>query len=258
MQEPCRGARRDTLRREATSGAPIYKMRTSARKEGTTLNEISVASDRSLGPVSGLLQRPDAAFALLVLAHGAGADMRHAFMQSLADALEAVGVATLRFNFPYTERRRRVPDPQPVLEAYVRSACADARRLEPELPLFAGGKSLGGRMTSNAFAREAIPGVRGLVFLGFPLHAPKRPARTRGEHLRSVTAPMLFLQGTRDDLADLGLLREVCGELGARATLREIDGANHSFALKKSSGRSDDEVRKALAAITADWLRPLR
>jgi len=226
-------------------------------QKGAPMDEISLAGDRSLGPVSGLLQRPEAAFALYVMAHGAGADMRHVFMQAMADALEAVGVATLRFNFPYTERRRRAPDPQPVLQAYVRSVCADARRLAPELALFAGGKSLGGRVTSNAFAHEPIAGVRGLVFLGFPLHAAKQPGRSRAEHLRAVTAPMLFLQGTRDDLSDLALLREVCADLGARATLREIDGANHSFALKKSSGRSDDEVRKALAAITADWLRPL-
>ncbi len=221
------------------------------------MNAQSLAKDRSKGPVSGLLQRPERAFALYVLAHGAGADMRHAFMQSMADALDAVGVATLRFNFPYTELRRRAPDPQPVLEAYVRSVCADARRLAPDLPLFAGGKSMGGRMTSNAFAREAIGGVRGLVFLGFPLHGPKQPGRSRGEHLRAVSAPMLFLQGTRDDLADLALMREVCGELGPRATLREVDGANHSFAVKKSSGRSDDDVRKALAATTAEWMRPL-
>jgi predicted alpha/beta-hydrolase family hydrolase len=221
------------------------------------MNEISLARDRGLGAVSGLLQRPDAAFALYVLAHGAGADMRHAFMQAMADALEAVGVATLRFNFPYTERARRVPDPQPVLEAYVRSVCADARRVAPDLPLFAGGKSMGGRMTSNACAREAIPGVRGLVFLGFPLHPPKKPARSRGEHLRAVTAPMLFLQGTRDDLADLALMREICGDLGERAKLVEVEGANHSFAVRKSSGRSDDEVRKSLAATTAEWLRPL-
>lgn len=203
------------------------------------------------------MQRPDRAFALYVMAHGAGADMRHRFMQSMADALGAVGVATLRFNFPYTELRRRAPDPQPVLEAYVRSVCADARRLAPDLSLFAGGKSMGGRMTSNAFARAALADVRGLVFLGFPLHAAKKPARARSEHLRAVTVPMLFLQGTRDDLADLSLMRELCGELGARARLCEIEDANHSFAVRKSSGRSDEEVLAALAASTAEWMRPL-
>src|SRR4249920_1925035 len=122
--------------------------------------ELPLAADRSKGRVTGLLQRPAGARALLVLAHGAGADMRHRFMQAMADALEAVGVATLRFNFPYTEQGRRAPDPQPVCEAYVRSVCADAARLAPELPLFAGGKSFGGRMTSNAAAAEPLPGVR--------------------------------------------------------------------------------------------------
>jgi len=219
------------------------------------MEEIELAADRSSGPVSGRLQRPASAFALQVLAHGAGADMRHKFMQAMADELAGVGVATLRFNFPYTEKRRRAPDPQPVLEAYVRSVCADAARLAPDLPLFAGGKSLGGRMTSNACAKEPLPGVRGLVFLGFPLHRPKQPARTRAEHLRAVTLPMLFLQGTRDDLAELALIRETCNELGPRATLLEIDGANHSFEVRKSSGRTDAEVRKELAAATAEWLR---
>ncbi|MFI5317770.1 MAG: alpha/beta family hydrolase [Myxococcota bacterium] len=214
-----------------------------------------LAVERGKGPVSGLLQRPEGAFALFVLAHGAGADMRHRFLQSLADELETARVATLRFNFPYTEHGRRAPDPQPVLEAYVRSVCADAARLAPDLPIFAGGKSMGGRMTSNAFAREPIAGVRGLVFVGFPLHAAKQPSRARAEHLRAVTAPMLFLQGTRDDLADLGLMRELCGELEPRATLREFDGANHSFAVKKSSGRTDAEVLGSLARATADWLR---
>ena len=221
------------------------------------MEELSLAEDRSLGPVSGLLQRPASAFALQVLAHGAGADMRHEFMQAMADELERVGVATLRFNFPYTEKRRRAPDPQPVLEAYVRSACAAARRLAPDLPLFAGGKSMGGRMTSNACAKEPLVDVRGLVFLGFPLHPPKKPARTRAEHLRAVTLPMLFVQGTRDDLAELGLVRETCAELGPRATLLEIDGANHSFAVRKSSGRTGAAVRKELAAATAAWLRGL-
>lgn len=218
--------------------------------------ELPLAAARSKGPVTGLLQRPAGARALLVLAHGAGTDMRHRFLQAMADALEAAGVATLRFNFPYTEQGRRAPDPQPVCEAYVRSVCADAARLAPGLPLFAGGKSFGGRMTSNAAALEALPDVRGLVFLGFPLHPPKKPARTRAEHLRAVTVPMLFLQGTRDDLAELGLIREVCGEL-PHATLRELDGADHSFALRKSAGRSDDEVRRELAGAIADWLSPL-
>ena len=219
------------------------------------MGEHALAADRSKGPVTGILERPDGAFALCVLAHGAGADMRHRFMQAMAEELAAAGVATLRFNFPYTEARRRAPDPQPVLEAYVRSACADAQRLAPDLPLFAGGKSMGGRMTSNAFAREPVAGVRGLVFLGFPLHAAKKPGRARAEHLARVTCPMLFLQGTRDDLAEIGLVREVCAELGPRATLREIAGANHSFEVRKSDGKTPAEVLRGLAREIADWLR---
>jgi predicted alpha/beta-hydrolase family hydrolase len=217
--------------------------------------DLSLASDRSKGPVSGILYRPDDAFALLVLAHGAGADMRHRFLAAVADGLAEEGVATLRFNFPYTEMRKRAPDPQPVLEAYVRSVCADARRLAPGLPLFAGGKSMGGRMTSNACAKQPIEGVRGLVFLGFPLHPPKKPATARGDHLAQVTVPMLFLQGTRDDLAEIGLVRELCAKLGPRATLREFAGANHSFEVTKASGTTGEAVRRSLAAVIGDWLR---
>jgi len=217
--------------------------------------ELSLAAERSKGPVSGLYERPPDAFALFVLAHGAGADMRHRFLQAMAEELAALGVATLRFNFPYTEARKRAPDPQPVLEATVRSVCAEARALAPELPLFAGGKSMGGRMTSNAFAKEPLQGVRGIVFLGFPLHPPKKPSLTRAEHLQQVGAPMLFLQGTRDDLAEIGRVRELCAKLGPRAQLREYEGANHSFEVRKSSGTSDAEVRKSLAREIAEFAR---
>jgi predicted alpha/beta-hydrolase family hydrolase len=181
--------------------------------------------------------------------------MRHRFLQSMADQLEQQRVATLRFNFPYKEQGRSGPDQQPVLEAYVRSACAEARNLAPGLPLFAGGKSMGGRMTSNAAAHDFLPDVRGLIFLGFPLHAPKKPARTRAEHLAQVTVPMLFLQGTRDDLADIALIREVCGELGERVTLHEIEGGDHSFEVRKSSGRTSAEVRTELAEVMSEWMR---
>ncbi|MGH7466463.1 MAG: alpha/beta hydrolase family protein [Longimicrobiales bacterium] len=219
------------------------------------MTELTLASDRSKGPVHGLLQRPDDAFAIYVMAHGAGANMRHRFLQSMADELADVGVATLRFNFPYTEQGRSGPDPQPVLEAYVRSACAEAQRVAPDLPVFAGGKSMGGRMSSNACAHEPVEGVRGIIFLGFPLHAPKKPSRTRAEHLLQVTVPMLFLQGTRDDLADIVLIREVCAELEQRATLHEVEGADHSFEVRKSAGRTSGEVRKALATTIAEWTR---
>jgi hypothetical protein len=219
------------------------------------MSELKLAAERGSGPVSGLLQRPANAHALLVCAHGAGADMRHRFLQALADELAAAGVATLRFNFPYTERGQRRIDPQPVLEAYVRSLVGEARALAPELPLFAGGKSLGGRMTSSACAKESLAGVRGLVFVGFPLHRRKAPSRARAEHLARVTLPMLFLQGTRDELADSELMRAVCGELGPRATLCEVTGADHSFAVRKASGRTDAEVLRELAATIAAWTR---
>jgi len=219
------------------------------------MRELRFAEERSKGAVSGLLQRPDNAIALYVMAHGAGANMRHRFLQSLADELEQVRIATLRFNFPYTEQGRSGPDPQPVLEAYVRSACAEARGLAPDLPLFAGGKSMGGRMTSNAAAHEALPDVRGLIFLGFPLHALKKPARARAEHLAQVSIPMLFLQGTRDDLADITLIRELCGELGGRATLHEIEGGDHSFEVRKSTGRTSAEVRTELAVVMSEWMK---
>lgn len=217
--------------------------------------ELRLAGECSAGPVTGILQRPAAATALLVLAHGAGTDLRHRFLQAMADLLEQAGIATLRFNFPYTEKGRRAPDPQPVCEAYVRSACADAARLAPELPLYAGGKSFGGRMTSNAAAGEPLVGVRGLVFLGFPLHPAKRPGRARAEHLRRVALPMLFLQGTRDELAEPELIRAVCAELAPRATLREVEGADHSFEVRKSSGRTSADVREELAEAISAWVR---
>ena len=217
------------------------------------MKELKISGSK--GEVSALLERPTNAFALYVMAHGAGADMRHRFLQAMATGLAEAGVATLRFNFPYTEQGRGSPDRQPVLEEYVRAACATAQQLAPELPMFAGGKSMGGRMTSNACATEQIAGLRGIIFLGFPLHAPKKPSRTRAEHLRAVRVPMLFLQGTRDDLADITMMREVCAELPETATLHEFEGADHSFEVRKSSGRSSAEVRAELVAVSAEWIR---
>jgi len=209
------------------------------------------------GPVSALLQRPRQAELLYVLGHGAGAGMRHPFLQAVADALGAVGVATFRYQFPYMEEGRRSPDPPHVAEATVRSAVMAAVRAAPELPLIAGGKSFGGRMTSSAAAKRPLPGVRGLAFLGFPLHPPNRPADTRAAHLSDLQLPMLFLQGTRDDLADLGLIRGVCQRLGARATLHVVDEADHSFHVPKRSGRSAEDVVLALAQTLAAWAREL-
>jgi uncharacterized protein len=208
-----------------------------------------------VGRVSALLTRPDDARVLYVLAHGAGAGMRHRFMEAIAAALAERKVASLRYQFPYTEGGGRRPDPPAVLEATVRAAVAVAAQAAPDLPLIAGGKSMGGRMTSGAAARGPLPGVSGLVFLGFPLHRPKQPSEDRAEHLGQVTLPMLFLQGTRDDLADLGLITGVCARLGALATLHVVEGANHGFEVLKRSGRTDAEVLEELADTVVSWCR---
>jgi predicted alpha/beta-hydrolase family hydrolase len=214
------------------------------------------ATERS-GPVSALLTRPADAHCLLLLAHGAGAGMDHPFMESTASTLASRGVASLRYNFPFMEGGRGGPNPAPVLVETVRSAVVAATEAAPDLPLFAGGKSLGGRMTSTAAAAEPLPGVRGLVFLGFPLHAPGKPSRGRGDHLGETVLPLLFLQGTRDKLADLGLLEPLCGALGARATLHIVEGGDHSFAVLKRSGRHPDEVHAEIADAIAAWTRAL-
>ena len=207
----------------------------------------------SRGEVSALLVRPAKARWLLVLAHGAGAGMSHPFMEMLADELAEVDVATLRYQFPYMEERRRVPDAPAVLTATVVTAVRAAAEAAPELPLLAGGKSMGGRMTSQAAAQHPLDGVRGLVFFGFPLHPPKQPGTKRADHLVKVTVPMLFLQGTRDTFADLKLLRPVCTKLGPRATLHVMETADHSFHVLKSSGRTDADVLRELAETTASW-----
>jgi uncharacterized protein len=205
------------------------------------------------GEVSALLMRPAKARRLLVLAHGAGAGMSHPFMEMLAGELAGVGVATLRYQFPYMEERRRVPDAPAVLTATVVAAVRAAAEAAPRLPLLAGGKSMGGRMTSQAAAQNPLDGVRGLVFFGFPLHPPKQQGTKRADHLLKVTIPMLFLQGTRDTFADLKLLRPVCAKLGARATLHVIETADHSFHVLKSLGKTDAEVLRELAETTASW-----
>jgi hypothetical protein len=207
------------------------------------------------GPVSALLQKPAQAEVLYVLGHGAGAGMRHPFLQTIADALGAFGVATFRYQFPYMEEGRHSPDPPHVAEATVRSAVVAAARAAPDLPLIAGGKSFGGRMTSSAAAKSPLPGVHGLAFVGFPLHAPKRPSDVRATHLEQVDLPMLFLQGTRDDLADLPLIQGVCQRLAPRATLHVVDGADHSFSVPKRLARSAEDVMRELAETLAAWAR---
>lgn len=205
------------------------------------------------GEVSALLLRPTSARWLLMLAHGAGAGMSHPFLSALAGELATVGIATFRYQFPYMEQRRRVPDSPALLAATVASAVRAATEAAPGLARLAGGKSMGGRMTSLAAAKQALPGVRGLVFFGFPLHPPNQPGTKRADHLMDVGVPMLFLQGTRDEFADLNLLRPICDKLGSRATLHIIDGADHSFHVLQKSGRTDSDVLRELAQTVAAW-----
>ena len=210
-------------------------------------------SVENAGQVSALLVRPDEARWLLLLAHGAGAGMRHPFMESLATELAAVKIASLRYQFPFMEHRRGRPDSPAILSATVAAALHTALRAAPGLPILAGGKSMGGRMTSHAAAQSLLPGVRGLVFFGFPLHPPNAPATKRADHLAKVAAPMLFLQGTRDTLADLTLLRPIVKKLGALATLHIIESADHGFHILKRSGKTDAAVLTELAQTTAEW-----
>jgi predicted alpha/beta-hydrolase family hydrolase len=203
--------------------------------------------------VSGLLQKAPEARACFVFAHGAGAGMAHPFMAAVAAGLAERNIATLRYQFPYMERGGKRPDPPKVAHAAVQAAVAEASRLQPNVRLIAGGKSFGGRMTSQAQAIEPLPGVCGLAFLGFPLHPAGRPSNDRGDHLFQVHIPMLFLQGTRDALADLGQLKPLCEALGARATLRLFPDADHSFHAPARSGRTDEETLAELLDALAAW-----
>jgi predicted alpha/beta-hydrolase family hydrolase len=203
--------------------------------------------------VSGLLLAPPRPRALYLLAHGAGAGMAHPFMHAVASGLAERDIATLRYQFPYMEEGGRRPDPARLAHATVRAAAAAACRLAPALPLVAGGKSFGGRMTSQAQAASALPGVRGLAFLGFPLHPAKRPSEERAKHLFDVQVPMLFLQGARDPLAEPRLLSSVAERLGARASLHLFQDADHSFHVPARSGRKDAEVRREMLDTLVGW-----
>jgi predicted alpha/beta-hydrolase family hydrolase len=204
--------------------------------------------------VSGLLQVPDRPRACLVLAHGAGAGMAHPFMTSAAAELETRAIATLRYQFPYMERGSRRPDPPSIAQTTVRAAVAAAHRELPKLPLFAGGKSFGGRMTSQAQAAAPLAGVRGLAFLGFPLHPAGKPSNERAQHLSKVRIPMLFLQGSRDTLAEPKLLESVIAQLGERATLLLFTDADHSFHVPARSGRTDAQVKAEMFDALAGWI----
>jgi predicted alpha/beta-hydrolase family hydrolase len=214
---------------------------------------VDIAGD-AVFRVSGLLQAPPRARACYVLAHGAGAGMSHPFMAAVAAELAARGIASLRYQFPYMERRAKRPDPPPLAQMTVRAAVAAAARALPNLALIAGGKSFGGRMTSQAQAKAPLPGVRGLAFLGFPLHPANRPSQDRAAHLFDVHIPMLFLQGTRDALAALDQIEPVCKKLGGRATLTLFENADHSFHVPARSGRSDAQIRGEMLDALASWI----
>jgi uncharacterized protein len=224
-----------------------------AAKMSSATERVSIGVGESIR-VSGLLQAPPRARACYVLAHGAGAGMEHPFMAAVAAELAQRSVATLRYQFPYMERGTKRPDPPQLAQATVRAAVKEAQRLMPDLPLFAGGKSFGGRMTSQAQAAAPLPGVRGLIFLGFPLHPAGRPSQDRAKHLFDVRIPMLFLQGSRDALAALDQLRPVCQAIGTRATLQVFADADHSFHVPARTGRSDAQVRDDVLDALAAWI----
>ena len=222
----------------------------------SSISPLKIALGAGGTTTSAVLQAPVhcACKACYVFAHGAGAGMNHAFMASMADGLAQRGVATLRFQFPYMEQGSRRPDTPAVAQAAVRAAVAEAARQLPGLPLFAGGKSYGGRMTSQAQATQPLPGVRGIVFVGFPLHPAGKPSIDRARHLADVALPMLFLQGTRDELAELGHIRQTAAALGDRATLHIVEGADHSFHVLVRSGRTDAHVRAELLDAIAGFI----
>ena len=219
----------------------------------TKQQAVSIAVDATTR-VSGLLQVPQKARVCCVLAHGAGAGMTHPFMAAIADGLGQRGIATLRYQFPYMEQGRKRPDTPKLAQATVRAAVAEATHLLPALTLAAGGKSFGGRMTSQAQASSPLPGVRGLVFLSFPLHPAGRQSGERGDHLFEIKVPMLFLQGSRDALAETELVKAVVKRLAKRATLKLLQGADHSFHVPARSGRNDEEVRAEILDELAGWL----
>jgi predicted alpha/beta-hydrolase family hydrolase len=217
---------------------------------------VSIAVDDQR-QVSGILLAPSEARVCYVLAHGAGAGMSHPFMTAIADGLAERRIATLRYQFPYMKQRSKRPDNPKVAQATVRAAVLEASKLVSGLALVAGGKSFGGRMTSQAQAASPLPNVRGLAFLGFPLHPAGRPSDERGHHLFQVKIPMLFLQGTRDALADTKILEALVQQLGANATSKLFPDADHSFHVPARSGRTDDDVRSELLDDLATWMEKI-
>jgi uncharacterized protein len=220
------------------------------------LHEMKFLATPEKGEVSALLVRPEGATHLLVLGHGASTNMRHATLQSIADRLAEVGIATFRYNFPYSEHGKG-RDGQAVCTETIRSAVAAAQKAAPDLPLLAGGHSFGGRMTSTAASESPIEGLDGLVFFSLPLHLAGKPDTKRADHLDTVTVPMLFLSGTRDELADIGMLRSVCKKLGSRATLHTLDTADHGYKVLKKTRSSDEDVFAEMGRVVRDWAAKL-
>lgn len=217
--------------------------------------KLRFTASKSSGEVSALLDLPENPECIYVFAHGAGAGMQHPFMANVSGALAEHNIAVLRFNFPYTEKNMKRPDPAPVLMETIRSAVNVSREYLNGIPAFAGGKSMGGRMSSMMCASGNSPDISGLVFFGFPLHAPGKPSSERAEHLYKVKIPMLFLQGTRDKLADLTLLKPVIEKIGKPAELHIIENADHSFNILKSSGRSNSDVLFEITKLACIWMK---
>lgn len=216
------------------------------------VENIRFIASKSSGEVSGILMKPAEIKYFLLFAHGAGSGMDHPFMEKVSLHLADQGIGTLRYNFPYSEKRKKSPDPASILMETVKSAFNICKELVKDIPVFAGGKSMGGRMTSMAASSELLPGIKGIVFFGFPLHAPSKPSDERAEHLFQLKVPMLFLQGTRDNLADLRLLHPVIAKLNNLASIHIIEGGDHSFQLPRSADKSD--VLQELAKKTKEWM----
>lgn len=223
-----------------------------------TKKSLKIKISKEIGSVSALLYTPPKPTAILVFAHGAGAGIKNKFMETVALTLGELSIATLRFNFPYMEAGKKVPDRKPVATAAVAAAVNKAHELYPKLPVFAGGKSFGGRMTSTAASEDMLDNIKGIVFFGFPLHAPGKPSSDRAEHLFEVKVPMLFLQGTRDALASYDLMKPLCKKLGKKSTLYTIDGADHSFHVPKDNKLKDPEVIKLICEETKTWIDKIK
>jgi len=223
------------------------------KRNNFKIKKIHFEASKSSGNVSAVIYEPENSDCVLVLAHGAGAGMNHPFMESLSSKLAEKNITVFRYNFPYIEQKKRSPDPPNILMAAVKSAVTKAEEMY-SLPVFAGGKSLGGRMSSNAASKNMLVGIMGIIFFGFPLHAPGKPSNERAENLFIVNSPMLFIQGTKDKLADLNLLLPVLKKLGDKATIQIIEGADHSFHVPKSSGKKDENILDELAEISRGWI----